>query len=157
MVFNQIYTLSITIIERLTAIPIVFTISIPEFLLFSFCCRQLSCVSLAPFRSTILEPNLAGGKNEKLLKINHKKFRCVFCLNHKTNRLIGRLFEMVYLTFFIATSCVEIGGKCQGGKGGFKLLLSFKCVWLFSALNHVDTFISAIMFQENVLHIFSTK
>lgn len=32
-------------------------------------------------------------KNEKLLSINHKKSRCVCTLNHKINRLIGRLFE----------------------------------------------------------------
>lgn len=54
---------------------------------------------------------------EKLLKINHKKSRCVFSLNHKTNRLIGRLFEMVYLAFFIATS---YGVERESGEGRFK-------------------------------------
>ena len=41
---------------------------------------------------------------EKLWEINHKKSRRVSRLNHKTNRLKGRLFEMVYLAFFTATS-----------------------------------------------------
>lgn len=46
----------------------------------------------------------------------------------KTNRLIGRLFEMVYLTFFIATSHgVELGGRnVKEEKGGFELTLSFQ-------------------------------
>jgi hypothetical protein len=58
-------------------------------------------------------------KIEKLLKINHNKSRRVFSLNHKTNRLIGRLFEMVYLAFFTATSygVKDLGeGKVQEGR-----------------------------------------
>lgn len=45
---------------------------------------------------------------EKLSQINHlsrtQKILTLTLLNRRINRLIRRLFEMVYLTFFIATS-----------------------------------------------------
>lgn len=83
-----------------------------------------------------------GGEGyEKLLEINHKKSRCVFSLNHQTNRLIGRLFGMVYLAFFIATSYgvkSERGGKMSRFKGGFsRHFLSLK--WVFSFLHPGET------------------
>lgn len=103
IVFDQIYTLCVAIVERFTAISVIFTVSIAEFFLFSFGCRKFCRVPLTPLCSSILEPNLEE-KIEKSLKINHKKSQRVLTVNHKTNRLIGRLFEMVYLAFFTATS-----------------------------------------------------
>jgi hypothetical protein len=103
MILDQIYTLSVAVVERFTAIAVVLAIAIAELFLFSLCCRELRCVPLAPLCSPILEPDLR--REEESLKINHiRKSRCVLALNHEANRLIGRLFEMVYLAFFIATS-----------------------------------------------------
>lgn len=93
MIFDQIYAFGVAVVERFTAIAIVFTIAIAELFLFPFGGCQLRRVSLAPFRSTILEPNLSKQRerNEKLVKINHKKSRCVI-LSKSLNKSLNRAF-----------------------------------------------------------------
>lgn len=63
---------------------------------------------------------------ETLLKINHTKSRCVFCLNHKTNRLIGRLFSIFHCHL---TWCWDRRGHVKERKEGLNWLYLLKCLF----------------------------
>jgi hypothetical protein len=67
IVLDQIYTLSVAVVERFTAIAVVLAIAIAELFLFSLRRRKLRCVPLAPLRSPILEPDLKRREREEII------------------------------------------------------------------------------------------
>lgn len=88
VILHQIYAFGIAVVERFTAISIIFAVPITEFFLFSLCGRQLSCVPFAPFRSTILEPDLRREKWSKLII----SIRRAFSVSKSQNKSLNRAF-----------------------------------------------------------------